>query len=264
MASKCQNIPEELRDLHRWVCADNDSKRPMSPFSNYAASVSNPKTWGSFEEASSAVEEGKRDWLGFVFDDDGYVGIDIDCGFDEDGLPTEDALNVIRACASYTEISKSGRGFHIICKADLSFNGKATADGWEIYKSGRFFVITGRVLKGFEEVNEAQEAVDALVEDKFKDTALESKGRRSSVIWKPIWSLPEDGRVFLDPEWERVCAGTRHLSLVSFCGTWHNAGCSEAHLMQMALAANERYMSPPLPQSEVEQVVHSCAKYRRD
>jgi len=158
----CDAIPDELRELDRWVCCDPSSKRPMRPFDGGAASVSRPETWGSFEDARRCVEEGIYAWAGFVFADDGYVGIDIDHAFGGDGMPSEEALEAVRACASYSEVSKSGNGIHIVCKGDLPFRGRNNRQGWEIYRDARFFVLTGRRF-AYGSVEEAQAGIDLVV-----------------------------------------------------------------------------------------------------
>lgn len=75
-----------------------------------------PDTWSTYEEAKAAVEKGTYDYLGFVFNNNGIVGIDIDCGYDEDGFLSEVSIDIMRACRSYTEQSRSGRGIHIYLK----------------------------------------------------------------------------------------------------------------------------------------------------
>ena len=71
-------IPEELKNLKQWVCAWDTSKIPMKSFERKAASSTAPETWGTFEQAQAAVEGGMYDHIGFVFADNGIVGIDID------------------------------------------------------------------------------------------------------------------------------------------------------------------------------------------
>ena len=79
-----QNIPKELQNLTQWVCSSSDSKVPMMATSPYAASSTDPNTWSTFQEAIMSVECENYDNIGFVFNDNGIVGIDIDCGFDDD------------------------------------------------------------------------------------------------------------------------------------------------------------------------------------
>ena len=106
-------IPAELKNLKQWVCAWDSSKVPMKAFERKAASSTAPDTWGTFEQAQAAVEDGTYNHLGFVFADNGLVGIDIDAGF-EDGLMTPLCADIMKACHSYTEKSRSGRGVHIL------------------------------------------------------------------------------------------------------------------------------------------------------
>ena len=96
------NIPEELRKLNQWVCAMNGSKVPMKAWENAAASSTNPDTWSDFDTALDSVNNQHYDYCGFVFADNGYVGIDIDCGYDEDGLMSVLGAVIVCKCHSYT------------------------------------------------------------------------------------------------------------------------------------------------------------------
>lgn len=69
------NIPDELKNLAQWVCTFEGSKVPMKAFENEAASSTNPATWTDFNTALGAVEEGFYDYYGFVFAENGLVGI---------------------------------------------------------------------------------------------------------------------------------------------------------------------------------------------
>lgn len=262
MPTLMENIPEELRGLQRWVCANADSKRPMRCYEGKAASVSKPNTWGDFDEALSAVEQGIYEYAGFVFDGDGYIGIDIDHAFGDDGLPTDEAIAAVRACGSYTELSKSGNGFHIICKGSLPFRGKNNRKGWEIYREARYFVLTGRTVM-FTEIAEAQEGIQFVLDEHFEDAEVKGSGEeRRDKIWKPIWKVDETtGR--MSCTYDEIASGTRHLSLVSYCGYLHNCGAHKSAVYKAALAANETYMQPPMPEEEVRQVVDSVTRYRR-
>lgn len=261
MPTLMENIPNELRELQRWVCANADSKRPMRCFEGKAASVSKPNTWGDYDEAKSAVEQGIYEYAGFVFDDDGYVGIDIDHAFDEDGMPTDEALAAVKACGSYTELSKSGNGFHIICKGSLPFKGRNNRKGWEIYREARYFVLTGRTVM-FEDIAEAQEGIQFVLDEHFAEIEAEGGGGRRDRIWNPDWSLDgETGRMRCS--YGEVSSGGRHIALVSYCGHLHNCGAHKSTVLKCAIAANESYMRPPLPGEEVRQVVDSVTRYRR-
>ena len=82
--------------------------------------------------------------LGFAFlDDDGLIGIDLDDTVDADtGELNAQHLQIIDACASYTERTQSGRGAHVIVQGhtDSSVNHRI---GVELYCGGRYFACTG-------------------------------------------------------------------------------------------------------------------------
>ena len=97
------------------------------------------------------------------------IGIDIDDGYDEVGLISPLAADIIGKCKSYTEKSKSGRGFHILVKGDIPFKGKNNLAGVEIYKQSRFFIMTGDVLL-YDKIVENQDAIDYIVQKYFPNT----------------------------------------------------------------------------------------------
>ena len=91
---KFKLIPDELKVVPRWVTSL--SKVPYcSGAVNGKASSANPNTWSNFHLTQTAYEEGGRDGVGFVFNGDGIVGIDLDhCVVD--GQPNEDALEILK------------------------------------------------------------------------------------------------------------------------------------------------------------------------
>ena len=154
------SIPEELRSLPQWICwnleprdGNKVAKPPYDAQTGKKASVVDPSTWATFERASKAAPLFGFDGIGFVFTQgDPYVGIDLDnCRDSQTGEVKPWAASIIKAVDSYTEISPSGKGVHIIARGKLPGNGKKIRheDGaLEMYDRGRFFVITGDVLPG--------------------------------------------------------------------------------------------------------------------
>lgn len=89
------------------------------------------------------------DGVGFGFlPGDGLVGIDVDGAIDSaTGEVSPMCMNVIEACASYTERSPSGRGVHVIAAGETeSF--KDNAIGLEVFCGSQFFTCTGDVWGG--------------------------------------------------------------------------------------------------------------------
>lgn len=256
------NLPSELKKERSWVNVWNNSKVPMQSAIRKAASSVLPDTWSDFETAEQAVANGTYDGLGYVFHDTGLVGIDIDAGFDDCFLSPL-AADIMGRCSSYTEKSRSGRGVHILVKGSLPFKGKNNRKGVEIYKSSRYFIMTGMVLI-YPEIIENQEAIDYVVEKYFPDAPKESTGCSTSQrIYSPVYRKPENGKVNLKPEYPPITTGSRNLSLTSLAGQMHNQGYSKADIYKELLYANEVACSPPLARSEVELIVNSVTRYRR-
>jgi len=111
------------------------------------AAVDNPATWSSFMQAYDVVAEGKADGVGIVLGEQ-LIGVDLDhCRNPETEEITADAWVIIRALDSYTEVSVSGTGVHVIAFGELPAGGKRR-NGIELYVDGHYFVVTGEHLAG--------------------------------------------------------------------------------------------------------------------
>jgi putative DNA primase/helicase len=96
-------------------------------------------------EAIEAYEKDEYAGLGFVFcSGDPYTGIDLDNCVSEDGEIALWALEIVRYLDSYTELSATGTGIHIIVRGDVPNRRKGDV---EIYSSKRFFTVTGHVVE---------------------------------------------------------------------------------------------------------------------
>lgn len=149
------SIPQEMRDLPQWVGSDL-SKRPINPMSGYAASVDDPSSWGTFEQACQCG----KPYVGFVFTkDDPYVFIDLDTGKHPDMVDWHSKL--VQDANSYTETSVSGKGTHIVVKGKLDRGYRVDQLGIEIYPHSRFMLMTGWTYYN-DEINDAQDLLDEL------------------------------------------------------------------------------------------------------
>lgn len=256
------NIPEELQRLRQWVCTKGDSKVPMKATEYSAASSTDPNTWCYFETARTSVCAGIYDYIGFVFNNNGIVGIDIDDGYDEDGFMSELAADIIGKCESYTEKSKSGRGFHILLKGELPFKGKNNLKGVEIYKVARYFIMTGDTLL-YHNIVECQDAIDYIVEKYFPETREGSSDRiTNNRIYTPKWERPTE-KISLRPVYYPIPDGTRNISLTSIAGQWHNMGYSKEEIYRELLYVNSVACKPPLDVNEIQCIVNSITRYKR-
>ena len=256
------NIPKEIRYLRQWVCTRGDSKVPMCANTDRAASSTDERTWNTFSQATWSVENGYYDYVGFVFNDNGIVGIDIDDGHDEDGFMSELAADIIGACESYTEKSKSGRGFHILLKGDLPFKGKNNLKGVEIYKTARFFIMTGDTLL-YRNIVENQEAIDYIIDKYFPEMREGASDRgANSRIYTPTWEKPTE-KISLRPVYYPIPDGTRNISLTSIAGQWHNMGYTPDDIYRELLYVNSVACKPPLDVNEIQCIVNSVTRYKR-
>ena len=265
-----ESVPQELKDLKQWVCAYKGSKAPQKPFEYGGASTTDPATWGDFDTACAAVKQDYYDYAGFVFADNGIVGIDIDTGFDESGLPTTEAMDILTRCHSYTELSRSGRGYHIFLRGTLPFDGQNNGQGIEIYKTKRYFIMTGKKVL-YDAVIENQEAIDYVVErffsaspapvGKTEDTPGMDAPRK---IYVPLWNKPDtSGKCNLTPVYPEITPGSRHISMVSLAGSLRNAGYDNEYIYEELCRANRLACKPPLPVKELQQIMRSMKKYDR-
>ena len=258
------NIPEDLRRLNQWVCANEGSKVPMQANRPYAASSTNPDTWASFEDALWAVEHGYYDYLGFVFNDNGIVGIDIDDGFDENDQVTQLAYDIVDKCFSYTELSKSGRGFHIFVKGDIPFKGKNNLAGVEMYKAARFFIMTGDIIAPWTNIAENQPALDCIVDKYFPETRERKSTKVTPRIYNPEWDCPKGSkRVKIRPNYPRIPDGCRNICLTSLAGMMHSLGYTKVQIYRELQYANDTACDPPLPQGELMSICNSVTRYQR-
>lgn len=152
------NVPQELKSIPRWVGFTPD-KIPMQA-NNVKASSTNPTTWSTFERACEFASTDGLAGVGFVFDGDGIVGIDLDACVN-DGEPEPWALEVISQFDSYTEYSPSGNGIHIYCRGRKPVC-SSKKEQVECYATTRYFTVTGNQYGKCNEIKECQAAINWL------------------------------------------------------------------------------------------------------
>ena len=177
--SNYQAIPEELRRLHQWVMWKREGVHRRGTKVPYTvtgrrASTTDLTTWTSFEDAVKTSE--RFGGIGFVFTkDDPYFGVDLDgkqraVWAERTGEMAPWAAEIVDALDTYTEISVSGKGLHIIGKGKLPDGGRRSCDV-EIYNHSRYFCMTGNHLAGTPmEINERIAEIAAVHAKVFAET----------------------------------------------------------------------------------------------
>jgi len=172
------SLPDVLVQRSQWVCwrieerNEKSTKIPVDPQTGGYASATDSATWTTIDAAidyarSSTVVDG----IGFVFtDDDAFVGIDVDdCRDAETGALSAEARDIVDRLDSYTEISPSGTGLHIIVRGNLP-GGRNRRGGIELYETARYFTVTGQRLDGsVSDVVDREEALAAIHREYLSD-----------------------------------------------------------------------------------------------
>jgi putative DNA primase/helicase len=172
------SFPGALRAIPRWMGTRFEQREggrvdkppyrvvPGKPI--IKADKTHPENWATFEEAWGAYERGEVDAIGFVFSkDDSFFAVDCDGVIDtETGELHPTAADVIHALDSYTEVSCSRTGVHVVghgtkpeyagCRSgNLGFD-------IEVYDSARFVVMTGERMTDALEPKDRQDELLSL------------------------------------------------------------------------------------------------------
>jgi hypothetical protein len=148
-------IPEGLADLEQWICwqaTERDGKATKVPIKPYHtngtpnASATESGHWRDLESALAFHESDRvrTDGIGFVFAPaTPIVGVDLDdCRDSTTGELTSWAQDIVDRLDSYSEVSPSGRGVHVIVEGELP-PGRNRRGDVEMYDEARFFTVTG-------------------------------------------------------------------------------------------------------------------------
>lgn len=146
-------FPSELMNFPHWVCwrselneAGKPTKRPYNPHTGKLASPTNPADWSDYQTATKVAANGNNySGIGFVLtENDPYCMIDLD---DPEG--NQELMNrqiaISNAFNTYQEVSPSGKGLRIICKAKIATGRHPYGIG--IFSNMRYMTLTGNTYK---------------------------------------------------------------------------------------------------------------------
>ena len=171
-----ENIPHVMCSRDQWLLwkfeANEKGKKTKVPYQTNGrrADVTDPSNYAPFDEVIKILENGKYAGIGFALtENDNFVGVDLD-NYIIDGEPEERARKIIDVCGSYTEISPSGKGFHIILKGKLPSNDDYLRNnrefGIEMYDCKRFLTVTGDIFEdSTKHVKHNQDAINEICEE---------------------------------------------------------------------------------------------------
>lgn len=162
-----------------WRLEDVGAAKPTKvPYSlnGHKASVTNPQTWSSFDAVLTAPTNPTKLFLpadpvtefsgiGFVFTAQNNLTF-IDLDYSADPLVTKKQHEIYGAFNSYSELSPSGTGLHIIVKGSVPVGRRRNAI--EIYSNERYATFTGNVYLN-EPIRDCQDELTALWESLGND-----------------------------------------------------------------------------------------------
>lgn len=168
------NIPSELKQLKNWCVwkyQERNGKKTKIPFNAATGEFAKSNDSSTWSDYQTAVKCKGADGVGFFFEPP-YVGIDLDNIEDDLHLYKngERLDNIVAeftdAFKSYTEVSPSGNGLHIIIKGKIPGNRKRKGN-IEMYDSGRFFTMTGNKISKYSEINNVNPQVFKEIHSKY-------------------------------------------------------------------------------------------------
>ncbi|MBR1438814.1 MAG: hypothetical protein IJ587_09795 [Synergistaceae bacterium] len=198
-------LPEQIKELaqlKRWVC--HKDKVPKNPVTGSNAMANEESTWGTYEQALAGMKKFNFTGIGLQFglpldgdhelENERVTGIDLDHVIREDGTIEPFASEVITLMNSYTEVSPSGTGIHILCKAKMPNIGRkkyvyipSNTNKFiiEIYNHSHYFTITGNFYQQPQPIASRTLELKTLyekffVEHKPESQAPQQKGTNSS------------------------------------------------------------------------------------
>jgi putative DNA primase/helicase len=151
-----RGIPDGLKIRPQWVNwryalqGERWTKHPYNPRTGRKSSSTNLLTWSAFDHVYDAYKAGDYDGIGFVLcSGDPLTGIDLDgCRDPKSGKIAPWAEEIVRYFDSYTELSPSGAGLHVLVKGKAPSSLKRP--GLELYSAERYLTMTGHVVGALE------------------------------------------------------------------------------------------------------------------
>lgn len=195
MAKITTRQPDEspLAQKKIWVNY-SQAKIPINPKKLRNGGSTYPDTWTDYQTAAAnigktatvKIGKGKEArtqqetilGVGIVLGElSGLSGMDFDHCIN-DGVIDPDVLQIIKTMDSYTEISPSGTGIHILFFGKCPVKGikvEVNSKGREMYRTGRYFTVTGNVLNGYNRINERSEQAAAVYKGYFRPYRTKKK-----------------------------------------------------------------------------------------
>lgn len=171
-------IPADLKAIPNWVLwrvesrpakdgkPQKSTKVPYNARTGGGAVSTAPSTWAPYNVALDAFTSQRIEssGVGFVFcEAAGIVGVDLDGVRDPStGVLSPWAADVVSVLSSYTEISPSGKGVHVLVRAKASTMEGNRKGPVEIYWRERYFTMSGQPIGDSRTIESRQGELEAV------------------------------------------------------------------------------------------------------
>lgn len=263
-------VPMEMREAdrwHHWEYVDGAKVPFVVNRKDRRAKSNDPSTWTSYEKAWSGLTEDRR--MAFELGD-GFMGVDFDNAFDEDGIKMREwAWHIYKELhgKAYIEHSPSGTGFKATffgmkpegmrSRFPMDTNGGCV----EVYDKTRFWTVTGECVTSrgnirFNDVNirKLVETIQGLELKKVEKDLVPVKEYRPG-------DFDEAGILAYLDSLGIVAKGSRNESLFQATGkVFAKTGLDAEKTRQYIIPWAKTKIMPPLDDAEIERTVLSAMR----
>ena len=192
-------------------------KRPLSPVTGKMISIHSKQHFTDLKTASDALEQFKNaDGIGLILTNTkigNICAIDVDSCIDKVGNITQETENILQLFQNaYIEISKSGKGIHILFvgRKNSDWHCKINTFNWckslECYDSNRYIALTANALSHNKILNNLQKELEIFYsryfekpEPKYSNTVINinnlNKGLKQDKKFLQLW---HGKKIFVD------------------------------------------------------------------
>lgn len=215
LAINVENIPAALKDRPQWLVWKYEwaakrsewTKVPYRADGHGKAKSTDSATWSPFAATVEAYQRGGYSGIGFALSqDDPFTIVDLDKCLDEPW-----ATGIIRELCSYTEVTPSGNGYHVVVKAawpddkwsctSKDFHGSRV----EVYAAGRYMTFTGQRVESVpQDIHQRQDELEAVC-------APLARAKKKAPAAKRVTAPALDDDAELLRTMFRVCKGSEAL-----------------------------------------------------
>lgn len=162
---KYNYVPNELVNRDMWIVWKKykGKKIPISVNTRKAIAIKSDETYSDFYNAVDLSR--KYDGVGIVLNNS-LCCVDLDNCFNDNNELNSFAIDIINRLNSYTEISPSGKGIHILFYSEYELFNKA--DRIEAYSNNRYITITGNIYNNMSKIEHRNKEIDDINKEFFK------------------------------------------------------------------------------------------------